>query len=169
MNSKRSVIYLSCLMIGFSILQAGEVPWIPETPYNYDRRQSASEEDPSSLAHDRNASRIEYRLIYLMEADRSAKKLRQAAKLPEAEGVLLYRSIDDLDAVLEVCYREAISCFKAKPNPTLLLMMLYHYSAYVNSAMERWEPTIKALRKLDPTITEKAEKLASSSKVQKSK
>jgi hypothetical protein len=165
------ILLLATLLITTStlLLQAGEVPWTPETPYNYDRRQSASVDDPSPWAIDHDYRRIEYRLVYLMEADRSAKKLERATKLPEAESLLLHRSIDNLDEVLEVCYREAIACFKAKPNPTLLLMMIYHYSAYVNSAMERWDPTIDALRKLDPAITEEAVKLVSSSKEQKSK
>lgn len=169
MNPKRTVILFFCLLAILQILRAGEVPWTPETSYNYDRRQSHSEDDPSPWASDRTARRIEYRLIYLMMADRNAKTLDHKKKLGEDDSVLLHTVIDDLDECLEVCYREAIPCFKAKLNPTLLLMMLYHYDVHVNSAMERWLPTIGALRKLDPTITVNAEKLASSTKSQKSK
>ena len=39
-------------------------------------------------------------------------------------------------------------------------MMLYHYDKYVNSASENWPRAIDALRKIDPAITENADKLA---------
>jgi hypothetical protein len=101
-----------------------------------------------------------------MEADRCAKKLRKSVKLPEAEALLLYRTVDHLGEILEMSYHDAIKGFRAKPNPTLLLMMLYHHDAYVNSANEQWPPTIEALRMLDPEITKKAENLAGSEKEQ---
>ena len=75
-------------------------------PYNFDRRQSASGDDPSPWAENPDFSRLEYRLIYLMEADREAIKLRQAAILAENEGLLLYRAIDNLDEVIVMCYAE---------------------------------------------------------------
>jgi hypothetical protein len=163
------ILCLICAVASFGSLHAGEVPWTPEAPYNYDRRQSASEDDPSPWASSSDFSRVEYRLTYLMEADRNAIKLARGEKLDENDNMLLHAVIDDLDEALEVCYREAIPCFKTRPNPTLLLMMLYHYDVYVNSAMERWEPTIEALRQLDPATTQKPDKLSAATKAQKSK
>ncbi len=161
------MLYLSITKSGSNssaVLLPGEVPWTPETPYCYDRRQSASEDNPSPWDSDPELDRVEYRLVYLMEADRCAKKLRKSAKLPEAEAVLLYGAVDHLDEILEMSYHDAIKGFRTKPNPTLLLMMLYHYDAYVKSAMERWAPTIEALHEIDPVITKRAENLTGSEK-----
>jgi len=94
-----------------------------------------------------------------MEADRNAKKL-DPKKLSEDDQVTLHTVIDHLDEALELSYRDAIPCFQTKANSTLLLMMLYHYEAHVHSAMERWEPTIGALKQIDPAITRQASDLA---------
>lgn len=159
----RLALYLLCVSLSMSaILRAGEIPWTPDTPYNFDRRESASGGDPSPWAETPEYSRIEYRLIYLMEADRAAKRLAQTAKLSEAEHSLLSTTLDDLGEVLIGFYGEAMTFLKIKPNPTLLLMMLYHYNTYVQSANENWPRIIATLRRLDPTITAKAETLAPS-------
>ena len=73
--------------------------------------------------------------------------------------MLSHRTVDHLDEVLQMSYHDAIKGFRTKPNPTLLLMMLYHYDAHVKSAMERWAPTIEALREIDPVINEKRKML----------
>ena len=103
-------------------------------------------------------------VVDLMEADRCAKNLRKSVKLPEEEASLSHGTVDHLDEILQMSYHDAIKGFRTKPNPTLLLMMLYHYDAYVKSAMERWAPTIEALREIDPVINKKAENLAGSGK-----
>lgn len=167
MKMHRHALVLLYLFAMSRAIADDEIPWTPDLPYNADRRQSSSDNYSGAWEATPAFRRVEYRLTYLLEADLNAKKLRLTVKLPEAEGSLLYKAIDDLDEVLEVCYREAIPCLKDKPNPNLLLMMLYHYDAYVHSAMERWEPTIDLLRKLDPAIAEKAQKLADSKKALK--
>jgi len=68
---------------------------------------------------------------------------------PGAAKIAVGRTRDSIDEVLETLYAEAVPHLKNTPHPYLLTMMLYHHSRYGNSAMERWEGTIDALRAVD--------------------
>ena len=104
-----------------------------------------------------------------MEADRNIKQLRQSHKAPEKDVSKINLELLSLDELLEAAYGESIPYFAAKPNPNLLLMMLYHYYVYSTSVHEGWGPTIFVLEKIDPVITDKAHRLANAKQSRKSK
>ncbi|MEM0970511.1 MAG: hypothetical protein AAGJ31_14240, partial [Verrucomicrobiota bacterium] len=67
----------------------------------------------------------------------------------------------DLDEVLVTCYADTISCFRSeRENETLLLMIIYHYRTYVNSANESWGEVMKVLEDIDVEVTQRAHQLS---------
>ena len=131
-------------------------------PYNIDRRLSSRGPTESRWDFSEEARNVEYRMLYLLEADKHARQLMDRLDTLDQE---LFRHVmtvnGNLDEVLECSFREAIPYFEKVENPTLLLMMLFHYEVYrKGSAMERWDGTISALRKIDPEIAGKAKRFA---------
>lgn len=159
------LILVGMLLCTTQTLVSGEKPWTPGMPYDADRRESASDPVESPWGSSTSAERAEYRMLHLMEAHKNATililQLDRDGKLEHETAVRLRGVVGSLDEALECSYREAIPYFAKAENPTLLTMMLYHYELYgVRSSMERWDPTISSLRKLDPDIAERAKKLA---------
>lgn len=163
-NMKYHLIIVMCTSFTFSCktLYADELKWIPGEEYDIARPKN----EPSPWQNNKIYRRVEYRLLYLLEADAVLTKVKRAENV-EGKRLELSRVLDNLDEVLEVCYEESVSYFKDKPNPRLLMMMLYHYEVDGNSAMERWGPTIKALRAIDPEIAKQATISAEAAKSKK--
>lgn len=162
----KSTLILS-FFVNISIINAGEVSWMPALPYNYDRRQSTSDENSSSWDTIPNARKTEYRLELLMEAERNAIELWRSNKesglyfkLSDKSRIQASETLSDLDETVEMAYTDAIPFFKKKANPNLLLMMLYHYNAYIHSGSESWPSVIESLRKIDSAITRCADDLS---------
>ena len=121
---------------------ANERYWQPGTSY-----LAAIDDSPWKS---NELARLEYRIFYLLEADLACRNALEALEEePGAAKVDMVRTRDSIDEVLETLYAEAVPHLQNRPHPYLLTMMLYHQSRYVNSAMERWEDTIGALRAVD--------------------
>lgn len=152
-------------MYAAQALASGEKRWTTDMPYTADRRESASDPVESPWGFSTSAETAEYRLLHLMEAHKNATilnlQLDRDGELEHETAVRLRQVVGSLDEALECSYRDAIAYFAKAENPSLLLMMLYHYELYgVRSSMERWLPTISSLRKLDPEMAKRAKKLA---------
>ena len=105
---------------------------------------------------------FEYRLLYLLQADKELKDLWYChpAGLSERQSLQLGRAVDNLDEVLVHTYGQATRLFQSHSNPRLLKMMLSHYYLYVNSANEIWQPVINDLSKVDEKLASAVSKEA---------
>jgi hypothetical protein len=160
-----AALLASCI----SSLSADEKPWTPDMGYNVDRRLSAGGPINSPWDFSKEAERAEYRMLYLLEAHRDAVMLALAFERKVGEGKISQEQIvqlrqvgGNLNEVVQASYAEASPYFTTRKNPTLLLMMLYHFEVYCygGDSNEGWPVTIKSLQELDPAITAKAKELA---------
>jgi len=151
------------------VAQSKEKPWSPSMPYNVDRRLDSGDPDPSPWTFSKDAQRAEYRMLYLLQAHKDAVLLalsmERKVKSREItqEQIIEPRSIDgNLVEVVKCSFSDVLPYFKAKSNPTLLLMMLYHFEVYCRGgdSDEGWPAIIKPLHEIDPEITAKAKELA---------
>ncbi|MEM7384807.1 MAG: hypothetical protein AAF514_07660, partial [Verrucomicrobiota bacterium] len=162
---KQAIILIGILMFTAQALVSREKPWTPDIPYNTDRRDSANDPAESPWDFSSSAATAEYRMLHLMEAHKNATmlnlRLDRDGKLDHETAVRLRQVEGSLDEALECSYRDAIPYFAKAANPSLLMMMLYHYELYgVRSSKEGWIPTISSLRRIDPETSARAKKLA---------
>lgn len=145
------------------ILCSAEVTWNPSEPYNSVR------EGESSWTHSDDARRCEYGLKYLLEAHKDAveSQLSNEAKVSEGlmsqEEIVRLRTIaGNLSEVIKSEFTESVRYFQQKPNPDLLLMLLYHFKVYCygGDSCESCPEIIKPLRELDPEMTARADSFA---------
>ena len=166
---KMHSIFAISILLGCSLgLQAQEKPWTPDMDYNTDRRLSAGDPDVSPWKFSTETRRAEYGMLYLLQAHKDAILLSGKLRSKVGEGKITQEQIfqlrrigANLDEVLKSSYGEVTPHFSCKKNPTLLLMMLYHYEVYgPGGDSESWPTIIKPLQDLDPEITAKAKELA---------
>ncbi len=101
---------------------------------------------------DNSASRerVEYPLVFLMDAYVKADKLQR-------KGVDTYSLRDDLSESLLALYEGAYLEFTKKPHPRLLTkILLHHYNYHQGSASESWSEVISKLERLDKKATSSA-------------
>ncbi len=103
---------------------------------------------------------LEYRLRYLMQADKQIKTVwySKPKGLTEQQSLNLSGGVNNIDEVLVASYLQATEYLKTHPNPELLKMMLAHYYLYVNSANEAWPPIVAELVRLSPSMAMEIQK-----------
>ena len=163
--NRQPFILIGILMCTAQALVSGEKPWTPEMPYTSDRRESAKDPVESPWDFSGTAASAEYQMLHLLEAHKNATilnlQLDRDGKLNHETAVRLRQVEGDLDEALACSYHDVIPYLRKAPNPSLLMMMLYHYELYgIRSSMERWIPTMSSLRKIDPETSARAKKLA---------
>jgi hypothetical protein len=105
-------------------------------------------------------SGFEYRLLYLLQADKEAKDIwySQPKGLSYKQGRALARAVDSLDIVLIGAYVDATKLLQSHPNARLLKMLLAHYCLYINSANESWPDVFANLAKIDKALAREVAK-----------
>lgn len=158
MKASFYVLKLSILIIWALRVQlpAEEASWKLGDPYTAFFEGTWT---PGQIQHDMNCGTYQFRLQYLMQAHREAKELAASEDLDDANRRKVSRIVDDLEESLLPCYSESLRCFKKdSKNPTLLLMMIYHYQVYIKpyTANEGWSKIVGILEQVDPDITREA-------------
>ena len=157
------------LLISLASSSAKEKQWTPNMDYNVDRRESGGDPITSPWDFSVDAQRAEYSMLYLLQADKDAAILAQELEHKVNEGTLTQEQIvrlrqigGNLGDVVISAYADVTPYFSTQKNPTLLLMMLYHFEVYRHGgdSNESWPSVIKPLQELDPAITAKAKGLA---------
>lgn len=169
---------IASLVIGLASSSAKEKQWSPDMDYNVDRRESGSDPITSPWDFSADAQRAEYGMLYLSQADKDAVILALELEHKVGEGTLTQQQIVRLRRisgnfadVVKCEYTEVTPYFLKRANPTLLLMMLYHFEVYRHGgdADESWPSVIKPLQELDPVITAKAKELAKEGMIRRNK
>ena len=160
---------ISVLFSFSSMVHAEPKPWTPSMSYSESRWRSVSDPHPRLWTFSKVAERAEYQMPYLLQADKDATLLALSLESKVREGkisqgqIVQLRGIGgSLHEVVRCMYEDVTPYFEKKPNPTLLLMMLYHFEVYCygGDSDESWPDIIEPLQALDPAITAEAKKLA---------
>ena len=141
---------------------------------------AASVGDPikSPWSFSAEAQRAEYRMLYLLQAHKDAILLALSFERKVGEGKITQEQIvklrqvgGNLNDVVRCSYTDVTPYFSTNNNPTLLLMMLYHFEVYCygGDSDESWPTIIKPLQELDPEITAKAMELAKKGTAERNK
>lgn len=167
------VLSIFILVIGVSSLRAERKKWTPDMAYNT-KLLIAGQPSKSAWGYSKEGQQAEYKMLYLLEAHKATTLATLSLERRIEEEITALEVITQknlwefssalgcMNDVVRCSFQDTIKHFEVKPNPDLLLMMLYHFEVYCygGDGDESWPELIGKLQKLDPAITEKAKKLA---------
>jgi len=129
------------------------VPPSPEVPL-----WTANEDDviatESPWRGEVDLDRMEFRLVYLMEAHARL----ETSDLGQSEKDAI---AGDLSEVMTSLFVEAAEAMESKPNPFLLSKMLIHYDRFMTGSASEWlGEVVERMEGLDARVTRHARKIS---------
>ena len=165
---KHQLLILATLLGTMYSLSAEVQPWSPDIRYDTSRAGFEDSDTPWGLSPE--ARDAENTLRHVLEAHKQAVIL--GLGFPPHNGLdqKAYERVKAISGclgdVVTSEYLRILPYFKKKSNPTLLLMMLYHFEVYCagGDGDESWPWIIEHFQKLDPATTAKAKEMAKKGK-----